>query len=100
MEAYADDDEVAAAVADLDGSVPAPRLSEWTPERDELTRAVDRLGELIALTVQIHGQPLRIEPRPRPVTAFDRARRDRRYTQHHALVRRLLPGEVHSDGRL
>lgn len=90
-EAYANDEEVAALVADApDAPAWKPRLSDWTPELDELTRISDGIGQLSALYLQSHGQSVRIPTRPRPVTAFDRARAATDEARHRSLVKRLI----------
>lgn len=94
VEAQADDDEVARLLVNRpqEERVVPPRLSEWGPVREELVIVADRLGELIALFVSANGGgKVKLHPRPRPVTALDRARVDQRLAKHQALVERLIP---------
>lgn len=74
-EAMANDDELAEMLKDQPaGEYRGPRVSEYTPEVARLDQLVDRVGELIALTVQVaNGKAPRVKPAKRPETAFTRA---------------------------
>lgn len=98
VEAQANDEEFARAAVEMhdggDDEPEGPRLSEWDPTRAELAVIADRLGEVVAVLIAANGgTAVQIPPRPRPVTAFDRARGDSRKHRHLALVTRLLPPE-------
>lgn len=92
-QALADDDELAARVVDRPDqpTVPTVRVTEWTPEREELAVVSDRIGELIAVTIATRGgRPPKIPPRPRPRTALQRAAARRRRIAHEQLAARVL----------
>lgn len=89
VEAMADDEERAEWLASLpeDSTARAPRLSQWTPEVDLLAAILDRLGDVVRVTVASSGGKPGETPRyPRPATAIDRARRTARYRRHLDLV--------------
>jgi hypothetical protein len=74
-EASAQDDEIAEmyAGAEDDGSVPSPRIIEWTPERAELVKVNDNLRSLTSLVLSaLGGKSDPPKPEPRPETALDR----------------------------
>ena len=74
----ADDEELAEQWADAPESPSTgPRLSEYTPEVAGLDKIYDRLGELIAITVQAHSgkKAPRIRPAKRPETALEKVRK-------------------------
>lgn len=78
-EAMANDDELAEMLKDQpQGESTGPRVSEYTPEVARLDQLVDRVSELIALTVQVAGgKAPRVKPAQRPETAFSRAEKRR-----------------------
>lgn len=77
-EAMANDDELAESIGPQSGADTGPRLSEYTPEVARLDVLVDRLSELIAVSIQVAGgRPPRIRPAKRPETAFSRAEKRR-----------------------
>ncbi|WP_304455861.1 hypothetical protein [Nocardiopsis sp. YSL2] len=83
----ANDDELAEDAPEPTGSS-APPLTEWSPEVERLTLAVDRLGEMIAAVINSAGGKAK-PPKPlkRPVTAQDRVkRRDRQRKRAHLLA--------------
>lgn len=76
----ANDDDYAEAVGEPPAnSAPAgPRVSEYTPEVARLDVLIDRLGELISTTLQVHKHKApRVRPAIRPETAFSRAAKRR-----------------------
>jgi len=87
-EAQADDEELADAIIRSSRELPAykVRLAEFDAVREELMVVSDRLGTLISMK---SGKPL--PPRPRPVTAIERARERQRRNQHEELVAQVLP---------
>lgn len=96
VEAMADDEELAemalSAPERLD--VPTgPRVSQWSLEAEIIAAAVDRLGEMFAVTIVSNGgKPPRLTPYPRPVTATERVRSRLRRERHASLVSRVLRG--------
>lgn len=77
-EAMANDDELAASFTDTPAKDTGPRLSEYTPEVARLDVLVDRLSELIAVSIQVAGgKAPRVRPARRPETAFSRAEKRR-----------------------
>lgn len=78
----ANDDELAESFPDEPAGDSGPRISEYTPDVARLDVLIDRLGELIGVTIQVAGgKSPKIRPVKRPETAFSRAaarRRDRR----------------------
>lgn len=81
-EAMANDDELAEMATEQPRSDFGPRVSEYTPEVARLDMILDRVSELIAVSVQVAGgKAPRIRPARRPETAYSRAakrRTDRR----------------------
>lgn len=91
VEAYAQDDEVAAVLGLPDGKR-VERMSEWTPEREVGADIFDRLGTLISVEMQMNGNKNpRLKPYPRPVTATQRLMDSERKRQHDWLSERLYP---------
>lgn len=77
-EAMADDDELAALMADRPVTNTGPRLSEYTAEVARLDIILDRLSELISVTLQLNGgKAPRLRPAKRPETAYARLQRRR-----------------------
>jgi hypothetical protein len=67
-------------------------VSEYSPVVEVLTDVLDRLGELITVTVAARtGRASAVPRAPRPVTALEQAKRRRREQRHSNLVARLLP---------
>ncbi|MGH3097351.1 MAG: hypothetical protein ACRDMV_15310 [Streptosporangiales bacterium] len=88
MAAVADDEDIAWGEAEQRSDLP---LTDWTPEVKVLVEVRDLLVTLIGITAKVAGgKPPKIPPYPRPVTGAQRARRQQRYEQHQALVRRVL----------
>lgn len=74
----ANDDELAELMLDQPQGDTAPRLAEYTPEVARLDALLDKLGELISVTVQVAGNKApRMRPARRPETALSRALRHR-----------------------
>lgn len=92
VEAQLNDEELAeASMKDGASSEPRrPRVSQWDPVLAELTSMSDRIGELISLTARVNGGKGHVQPRPRPVTAFDKARDRAARADHLELVARLI----------
>lgn len=63
------------------------RLSEFDPIREELMILADRIGTLI--NIKFGKQQIR--PRPRPITAIERAKERRRRERHEFIVAKVLP---------
>jgi hypothetical protein len=88
--ALADDPD---AVGELNPAPAAPSLAEFPPVVEALASVHDLLASLLAVQVSRGGgQPPKIPPYPRPVTAAQRAASRARRDRHRALVARLLPG--------
>jgi hypothetical protein len=51
---------------------------------------LDRLGELISVTVAVHGGKAKVPPAPRPRTAVDRLRDRQRMARFERLRQRVL----------
>lgn len=95
MEARANDDELAEAVVaaglDLNDGDARPRLSEWSGEREEIAYIGDLIGVLIDTVRGTTGnKPSGIRPRPRPMTAIEKARRRAGQREHESLAAHLL----------
>ncbi len=95
MEAYSQDELVARFMKEPDEAPKAERrMSEYSVEVEILSTLVDRMSEMIQALLASRGvKPRRIPPSPRPVTAFERMRKERRRTTHESLVSRLLPNK-------
>lgn len=79
-EAMVNDDELVEMLAQQPSTSGGPRVSEYTPEVARLDLLVDRLSELIAVSVQVAGgKAPRVRPAKRPETAYSRA--DKRRTE-------------------
>ena len=94
-EAVADDDDLARLLlryAPPEPGRPQRRMSDWSAEVEVLTAVLDRLGELVQAVAAVGGaKPKKVPPAPRPVTAYERARGNRRAERHRSLVARVLP---------
>lgn len=83
----ANDDDLAESYVDTPTSDGGPRLSEYTPVVARLDVITDRIGELIATTVQVSGNKApRIRPARRPETAFSRAAQRRADKKMNSLI--------------
>lgn len=94
VEALTSDEQWAAAVLDnpVPQGKPKRRMADWSPELEMLTNLYDRMGEQIAVTVAVAGgKPKKVTPAPRPTTALERERRQRRDAKHRSVVSRMLP---------
>ncbi|WP_073946526.1 hypothetical protein [Streptomyces kebangsaanensis] len=90
--AMAEDEELTAALPEPEpGPPPPPPLRTWTPEVEKLTLIADRLGELItAVHNTVAKRPGRSpRPLPRPETARDRIKRQRRRAKYERLKAQL-----------
>lgn len=100
VEAMAMDEELALEVLRRPErkTPPRRRMSEWSPEVELLSIAVDRLSELIQAIAAGHGaKPTRLTPQPRPQTAHEQVKYRERVRKHESLVARVLP---HKANRL
>jgi hypothetical protein len=89
--ALADDEELAASF-DGDPAPRPPRLTEWSPEVAAIVASFDRLGDILCTLIAANGgKPPKIPPYPRPVTAAERVKQQRRMLNHRELVARVLP---------
>lgn len=101
-EAQAQDDEVYALVADdVEAAGPyRPRVSQFGMVEELLSVIADRLGALGANFVIANsdpkksGKPKAPKPLPRPETAADRARSQRRMADVIDIVTRMTPGQA------
>lgn len=75
----ANDDELAEMMLDQPQAADTgPLVSEYTPEVARLDVILDRLSELISVTLQVSGRKApRLRPAKRPETAYSRAQRRR-----------------------
>lgn len=95
MEAYSQDELIAEHLPEPESSKPMRRMSEYSVEVEMLSTLVDRMSEMIQALLASRGvKPRRITPAPRPVTAYERIKKDRRKSQHESLVARLLPNKA------
>lgn len=89
-EAMANDDELAESLPEVKASDTGPRVSEYTPEVARLDLLVDRISELIAVSIQVAGgKAPRIRPAKRPETAFSRAEKQRRDRRIESLIQEV-----------
>lgn len=88
-----DDDLVAGLINRPEGQPPAaPPLTEFGPEVEALAGLFDRVGELINTVIGVNGgKPRAAKPYPRPVTAADRVRAQRRRESQDATTALLFP---------
>lgn len=76
---------------DKDSKDKGPRFSEFSAEVEALFVVADRLGDVCSGLVGLGGKkPKRVNPLPRPQTAYDRVKVRRRREQHNALVARVI----------
>lgn len=69
-----------------------PHMATWTQEASMLAVVVDKLTSLERTLMAVNGNNAgSFVPYPRPKTAIDKVREDRRQTQHQRLVAMLLP---------
>lgn len=96
QDALAQDDEIHEGhVTPPPGQPKSPPLTEFSPEVEVLTAAVDRLGEVInAVLAAAGGKPKPVRPYPRPVTAVDRRRARERAEVQRDLERQLFPPPI------
>lgn len=93
VEALLDDDEFAEQLLNMPEAAPRERLSEWSPMREGLARIEDAIRFMDANQIAIaSGKAPQVVPAVRPITAADRARHERRKSEHLSLVSRVLPG--------
>lgn len=75
-----------------DRKPPARRWSEFTPDVELLSGAVDRIAEVVnAIAASNGAKPRKVKPMPRPVTAFERVRERNAKKKHRSVVARVLP---------
>jgi hypothetical protein len=66
-------------------------MAEYSPELEMLTNVFDRLGDLIQATIAAQGgKAPKVKPYPRPKTALDRVKEQRRLAKHRRIVARVL----------
>lgn len=94
---HGDDEAVAEYVAvhglpDDDGPVPAPPMTEWTPERSQLVALTEAVLSMQRVLVLAHGGKAgEVRPLPRPRTAWDRAERAQNLTAAAGVVAAFSP---------
>jgi hypothetical protein len=70
-------------------------MAEYSPELEMLTNVFDRLGDLIQATIAAQGgKAPKVRPYPRPKTALDRVKEQRRLAKHRRIVARVLPQQA------
>ena len=75
----ANDDELVESMPDMPTTDSGPRLSEYTLQVSRLDQLIDRVGDLVSVTLQVAGgKAPRIRPPKRPETAFTRLEHKRR----------------------
>jgi len=98
-EAIADDDEHVAMILEAKErskteAEAGPRLRDFSPEVDAMLRVVDAVNaNTSAVIAAAGGKPRRVEPQPRPTTAFERVAHRRRSAKHQSLTARALRGQ-------
>lgn len=95
-----DGDHLAQIEAARDGAErpKGPRMSEYGPTEERLDRIIDALTmNTQAVIAAAGGKPPRVEPQPRPETAWDSVRHRSRQAQHDALVGRVLRSRRRPD---
>lgn len=95
-EARANDEELAAFLADKEVPERHERISDWNPEVGLLAAIYDRLGQLMnAVVIVAGGEKLKIDPLPRPVSAIQKARESSKLERSKAFRFRMThrPGE-------
>jgi hypothetical protein len=71
-EAMAQDDELAAQLRDGEQAPYRPRITEFGPTNQLLTKVVDRLTEVVAAVAALGGGKAEVQFEPRPETAAER----------------------------
>lgn len=72
-----------------------PAMSAWSEEAAMTAVVVDKLSALIATLVNVNGGSAGpVVPYPRPKTALDKVRAERRQKQHDRIVGMLLPSKA------
>lgn len=83
----ANDDDLADSLGPQATADTGPRVSEYTPEVARLDVLVDRVSELIAVSIQVAGgKAPRVRPARRPETAFSRAEKRRTESRIGSLI--------------
>lgn len=83
----AEDDEIAEMSGELPDGAGNPRVSEYTPEVARLDVLIDRVSELVGITIQAAGgKAPRIKPVKRPETAYARAAKRRSMDRVSSLI--------------
>ena len=91
-DAVANDEELAEMVGGGDDAAYAPAVGEWSNEVELLAAVYDRVGDLIATTIAVHGEkPPKVKPWPRPLTAADRVQSKRRQAAYEDIKRQVFP---------
>lgn len=81
------------------GAVVAPPMSEYTSTVERLDRVIDALGGLTTAVLAAGGAKKlpKVQPQPRPETAFENVKMRQQWEKHRAVVARVLPNRT-SDG--
>lgn len=90
----ANDDELAETIVDAPVADTGPRVSEYTPEVARLDVVLDRISELISVTLQVAGgKAPRLRPAKRPETAYSRAQRRRSEQRIGSLIDEVVAAQ-------
>lgn len=66
---------------------PRERIAEWSRVMEMFAQLLDAVRVNTAATIAVAGgKPGPVRPVPRPVTAIDRVKRERRIAEHRQLV--------------
>lgn len=73
----------------------APPMVQWSPEAERLDEIIDALKGLTQTLIGVNGgKAQQVKPRPRPRTAFERARMRRQFSKHEQLVARVKAAQA------
>jgi hypothetical protein len=98
-QAYANDTDAARAQLEREGVLESleerhERWIDWSPERQGLARIEDRVQELTRVVASaLKAKPGPFRPAPRPHSALEEMRSNRRKAQHAVLVARVVRRE-------
>lgn len=97
--ALAQDDELAEMTFGQSGGSSATRpLTEWTPEVEVLAGVFDRLADVANFIVAGNGgKPTKVQPYPRPVTAFDRVKERQHIVLSDRAIAKAFPSHRRSS---
>jgi hypothetical protein len=72
----------------------SPSMQTWTQESSMLATVIDKLSLVERAVMGTNGgKPSPFVPYPRPKTAIDKVRAERRESQHKRIVSMLLPSK-------